>query len=80
MVERLITAKANVNRRALRLSDPSALHLALKNGHIRVVQRLLEANVAREDVLASFQYAKSKGAGEELTKLLESAAKCGKVD
>lgn len=49
----------------------TALQAAAARGHLEIVQRLLKANVAQEDVLARLKAARIKG-DDQLIKLLES--------
>lgn len=68
----LLTAKADLNARAAKFSSITALQAATKRGHFEVVEMLLTAKVAQEDVRTALQAAESIG-DERLIKLLNSA-------
>lgn len=68
----LLTAKADLNARAAKFSSITALQAATKRGHFEVVEMLLTAKVAQEDVRTALQAAESIR-DERLIKLLNSA-------
>ena len=72
VVERLLTAKADVNAGPAYDSGRTALQAAAKNGHLAVVERLLTAKVAKESVQTALRAAERNG-DERFIKLLESA-------
>ena len=73
VVERLLTAKADVNAEAAIYCGRTALEAATQAKHLEVVERLLTAKVARVSVARALRGAKEYGVDEKIIKILESA-------
>ena len=72
IVERLLTAKADVNAEAAEYSGRTALQAAAEAGHLEMGERLLTAKVSERIVRIVLSDAKKNG-DKRLVKLLESA-------